>query len=350
MGSKKEKIDRTGQKTKKRRKEPLGTSLYKVISMVVIVSLALYIAWDQFIEKDIPVNLTTVSAVNGLVPSGSSVSVVAGLNQSTIIGSDFKKALSLKITTSEGNPVSNASVTFVAGNINVPKNVTSSAQMSRVYNSTPPIQLAISGAGGTSIENPGTFGKCAANPTQQECATYSDQTGEATSSYLTASSTPGRFNVVATVSTDTGKSISVVFHMINLLQSGGLPPVIKLPNGDFGITGNISEPYYPGAQYPIDLIIYNPFAYPIHISPGNIDISVSTSSPACNAQENYGTIQGLMEGITIPSKSSMSLSDLSVPKDSWPIVVMYNTNMNQDSCRGGRVEFAYTGKASRSRN
>jgi hypothetical protein len=111
----------------------------------------------------------------------------------------------------------------------------------------------------------------------------------------------------------------------------------------YTISGNITQPLYPGTQRLLDIAITNPNPSPITIS--SQTITLTSPKPSCPVVPNYRVIQGLVTGLVIPGNSTRSLSELDVPQSQWPIVAMVETHTNQDACENVVLTLHYAGTA-----
>ena len=120
-------------------------------------------------------------------------------------------------------------------------------------------------------------------------------------------------------------------------------------NKAFGISGDLSQQLYPGADLPLDLRLSNPYNFAIRVTSLTVQVSgpKPTNTTACRADvTGSGTTAGL--AIDIPANGSVQLSSLASVASwpaGWPRIAMANTDQNQDACKGTTFALAYSGSA-----
>jgi hypothetical protein len=115
----------------------------------------------------------------------------------------------------------------------------------------------------------------------------------------------------------------------------------------FTVGGDLAQPLFPGVSEPLDLMFSNPNRDPITIPAGAItsaNITITTNAAACSPS-NFAVSQGLTVSVTIPARTSVpvSLLSLGVSRADWPVITMFNTSTNQDACQGAALTLHYTG-------
>jgi hypothetical protein len=116
---------------------------------------------------------------------------------------------------------------------------------------------------------------------------------------------------------------------------------------NFTVGGDLTEPLVPGSSESLNMTFTNPNSVPIHIAKGAItaaNITITNNKPGC-ADSNFAVTQGLTVGITIPPRqlTPVSLAELVVPKNDWPVITMLETNTNQDACKNATLTLTYSG-------
>ena len=67
--------------------------------------------------------------------------------------------------------------------------------------------------------------------------------------------------------------------------------------------------------------------------------------PACPAATNMLVTRPLRATLTVPARSTKSLSDLGIPQAQWPVLTMPDLPTNQDACEGATFTLLYLGTA-----
>lgn len=123
---------------------------------------------------------------------------------------------------------------------------------------------------------------------------------------------------------------------------------VRLRASPFRIGGDAVEPLSPGRSAPVDVTITNPRNTPLTVTRLRVRVRAVTAPRADAAhpcsRRDFGTRQ-VPKGftVTVPARGSRSLSDLDVPRTSWPKVRMVNRPVNQDGCKGARLTLRYVG-------
>lgn len=166
------------------------------------------------------------------------------------------------------------------------------------------------------------------NPRPNSCVVVTNASGLATTSKLTANDKSGAYAVLASA---LNAGVSATFSLVN--------------SAAFTISGSITKPLYPGGGQSIDLVLTNPNSTALLIKQGAISIAVTSTRAGCMASRNFVVTHGLDSRVTVPPRSTMSLSNLSISEAHWPVIAMIETNSNQDACEGDRLELHYSGIA-----
>ena len=121
-------------------------------------------------------------------------------------------------------------------------------------------------------------------------------------------------------------------------------------SGGFTIGGNAPDLFYPGTSEPLDLALTNPFNFDIKVLSVSITVEPvpaknGVPDPACPATSNLLVTRPLGATLTVPARSTKSLSDLGVPQAEWPVLTMPDLPTNQDACEGATFTLLYSGSA-----
>ncbi len=115
-------------------------------------------------------------------------------------------------------------------------------------------------------------------------------------------------------------------------------PSSRLP---FTIAGSGRRDLHPGGTLVrVDLVFTNPNAAAITVTSVTVRLT-GTSASGCSAA-NFRVAQQLTLTVTVPPRSTASLSGLGVPRSAWPRLRMLDTG-NQDACKRAAVRLAFTG-------
>jgi hypothetical protein len=105
--------------------------------------------------------------------------------------------------------------------------------------------------------------------------------------------------------------------------------VVDHPPASFSISGDVAEPFFPGGSAPLDLEISNPL---------DTDLVVSDLVVDDFAVEQLS----LPDDLIVAAGSTAALTDLGVPAEDLPRVLMLDTESNQDGCKGASFALAYS--------
>lgn len=146
------------------------------------------------------------------------------------------------------------------------------------------------------------------------------------------------------------------FQVVAVDKAGNVSPpatfcwTIVISNS-FGISGNASGLFYPGAApQPLNLVLTNPFSFDIQVTAVTITVSAGTTkggnpNPGCNGTQNLSVVRPFNGTVTVPKKSTKSLSQLGTPASQWPLLQMPDLPVNQDACQNTTFNMSYTGTA-----
>lgn len=118
----------------------------------------------------------------------------------------------------------------------------------------------------------------------------------------------------------------------------------------FPITGDLTEPFFPGTSQPIDLRITNTNSFTVTVTGVDVTVQDATTrdgqpNPGCIGSEHFQVVQQLRTEAPIPGGATRRLSELGVPQSRWPVVEMLNLPVNQDACQGTSLTLTYRGTA-----
>lgn len=109
------------------------------------------------------------------------------------------------------------------------------------------------------------------------------------------------------------------------------------------IAGAVDRALSPGVTGYLDLALANPDNHPLRVTKLAVAIT-GTSRSGCTASANFSTVQ--FSGsypLSLPAKSTRTLSQLGVPRSQWPRLTMIDLPTNQDSCKNTALTLGYTG-------
>ena len=118
----------------------------------------------------------------------------------------------------------------------------------------------------------------------------------------------------------------------------------------FRVVGNVPGALEPGLGASIDLKFTNPNGRAIRITSvtatiDSLDAPFSTPTLPCTASDYAITQLSGAASITVPARSTRTLSQLGVPQSEWPEFRMRNTALDQDGCKGATITIDYAAKA-----
>src|SRR5438445_3248517 len=122
-------------------------------------------------------------------------------------------------------------------------------------------------------------------------------------------------------------------------------------NNSFGISGNASAAFYPGATpQPLDLVLTNPFSFDIKVTGVTVTIQAATTkngnpNPGCDGVQNLKVTRQFNGTVTLAKKTTSSLSQLGTPASQYPLLQMPDLPVNQDACRNSTFRMSYSGTA-----
>jgi hypothetical protein len=122
-------------------------------------------------------------------------------------------------------------------------------------------------------------------------------------------------------------------------------------NNSFGISGNASAAFYPGATpQPLDLVLANPFSFDIKVTGITVTIQAATTkngnpNPGCDGVQNLKVTRQFNGTVTLAKKATASLSQLGTPASQYPLLQMPDLPVNQDACKGSNLRMSYSGTA-----
>ena len=114
--------------------------------------------------------------------------------------------------------------------------------------------------------------------------------------------------------------------------------------GGFPLSGTIPQLFAPGVSHRLDLVIGNPYNFPIQVTAVTITVDEDAAT-ACEERMNLVVEEPLAGPVDVPRNSTQSLSQLGVAPVDQPLLTMPNLSTNQDSCKGARFSLTYIGEA-----
>lgn len=129
-----------------------------------------------------------------------------------------------------------------------------------------------------------------------------------------------------------------------VVGSASLTLVVEAPGVPFTIAGPSGpvDQVSPGISAALNLTITNPNVSPLNVT--NLTVGVTGTDKAGCGAANYSVTQ--FSGsypIVVPAGATASLQDLGVPRAVWPKLTMLNLSVNQDACKGARIDLTYSG-------
>jgi hypothetical protein len=113
----------------------------------------------------------------------------------------------------------------------------------------------------------------------------------------------------------------------------------------FTISGDAAGSLSPGATRPIDLTLTNPDDKSMSVT--NVTVTIRSVVPlagrSCAASDYTVSQYGGPYPVVVPGHGSRSLSQLGVRAQQWPKATFVDRPVNQDGCKGARVELDYIG-------
>jgi hypothetical protein len=113
----------------------------------------------------------------------------------------------------------------------------------------------------------------------------------------------------------------------------------------FTIAGSAGRALHPGGSaVPIDLTFTNPSARAITVA--SVAVRISGTSAARCAAANFRVARQPALAVSVPARSSVSLSGLGISRARWPHLRMLDAG-RQDACKHATVHLAFSGTAGR---
>jgi hypothetical protein len=126
---------------------------------------------------------------------------------------------------------------------------------------------------------------------------------------------------------------------------------VIVPITKFSLSGDITQPLYPGASVPVNVTITNPYSFAISVTSISVLPKAATTkngqpNQSCDGSVNLSlTHQFTGSPVTVAAGATRSLSQLGVVSTAWPLLTMPNLPVNQDACKATTFAFDYTGTA-----
>ncbi|MFN0025888.1 MAG: hypothetical protein ACKV2O_01710 [Acidimicrobiales bacterium] len=233
-----------------------------------------------------------------VTPAAASIVVFGGNDQDTFLDTAYQTPLQARVADAQGRAQIGLAVTFTAP----------SSGASGRFNS-------------------------AGCPNTLTCTVITGANGVAQAPPFVANNVAGAFSVNATVVPVTTPAR---FSLFNAAR--------------FHISGDVTNPLYPGTGQAVELSFTNPNPAEITIASGVIGITIVVDPPhgvSCPASPNFAVAKTLTAAVTIPANrtSPISLTDLGVPVAAWPRIDMVETGVNQDACKNASLSLFYTAGA-----
>ncbi|MDJ0376195.1 hypothetical protein [Cryobacterium sp. PH31-L1] len=126
-------------------------------------------------------------------------------------------------------------------------------------------------------------------------------------------------------------------------------PGFSIANSEFDINAHatIIGPLSPGVSVPIDLKFDNPHQFNLDVTDlrvliDNVDAPNADADHPCTVVDFEVSQISLAVALTIPAHLTRALSELDLPRASWPQVGMRRSKNNQDGCKGALITLDYS--------
>jgi len=123
-------------------------------------------------------------------------------------------------------------------------------------------------------------------------------------------------------------------------------------NKIFGISGSLSGSFVPGVRQTLDLVLTNPYSFPIKVTGVTVRVEPVTTktsggtNPDCVGTDNLKVLSQApftsMNAVTVPAGPGGTYA---VTGDQRPVLEMPNLATSQDACKNTTFTLSYTGTA-----
>lgn len=119
------------------------------------------------------------------------------------------------------------------------------------------------------------------------------------------------------------------------------------------VSGTVTGALAPGTSRAVDVHLANPFAHPLAVTRLRVRVSAVTAPLAdalhpCTPRD-FAVRPYRGPAVRLAKKQLRSLSDLRLPRDAWPQLVMINRATDQGGCKGASLSLAFGATARRAR-
>ncbi|WP_104089585.1 MULTISPECIES: hypothetical protein [unclassified Cryobacterium] len=116
---------------------------------------------------------------------------------------------------------------------------------------------------------------------------------------------------------------------------------------DINAHATVIGPLSPGILVPIDLEFDNPHHFNLDVIDlrvliDGVDAPNADADHPCTAGDFEVSQTTLAAALTIPAHLTRALSELDLPRASWPRVGMRSSETNQDGCKGALITLNYS--------
>lgn len=123
--------------------------------------------------------------------------------------------------------------------------------------------------------------------------------------------------------------------------------VVDHPPASFSISGDVAEPFFPGGSATLDLEISNPLETDLSVSELVVEIDAvdapnATDELPCTVADFAVEQLSLHDDVIVAAGTTAALTELGVPAEDLPRVLMLDTESNQDGCKGASLALAYS--------
>jgi hypothetical protein len=123
--------------------------------------------------------------------------------------------------------------------------------------------------------------------------------------------------------------------------------VVDHPPASFSISGDVAEPFFPGGSASLDLEISNPLETDLSVSELVVEVDAvdapnATDDLPCTVDDFAVEQLSLQDEVVVAAGTTAALTELGVPAEDLPRVLMLDTESNQDGCKGASLALAYS--------
>jgi len=126
---------------------------------------------------------------------------------------------------------------------------------------------------------------------------------------------------------------------------------VRLGGRSFRISGDAVKPIAPGRSAAIDVVFTNPRLATLRVTElrvrvREVDAPKATEDRPCSRRDFAVRQVRPSFAVTVPARSSRSLSRVDLRRGAWPRVRMIDRPVNQDGCKGASITLGFRGSGS----